>query len=1224
VSDGGSTASAHASASGNLSHPPGRRGLPFFPGSVTLKRPDSNDGGTRSMPSSNPPERPPPNSGSASHQHSSSLVRLLPGESAASLDDQLTVIGPKAKAFPSPHVLLQPGVKLGHYEIIDSIGSGGMATVLKARDTELGREVALKILPPESAKDADAVARFKLEARSAAKLDHEYVARVFSCGEDRGLYFIAFEYVEGVNLRDEIQRLGTVPATDCVRYMSHLAAGLQHAADRGVVHRDVKPSNIIITPDGRAKLIDMGLARQMDLHSVNGGVTQSGVTLGTFDYISPEQALDPRQADVRSDLYSLGCAFYHALTGRPPVPEGTAAKKLQAHQHEAPIDPRLLNPSVPDDVAIVLSKLMMKNPARRYQTPNELIGDLTTLSANWNLPLEGSAIHPVLSSVSATQHSVLRPNELKALPRGAILGIGAMVLAILIVFSSIGGKSTPDSTLDFAASPTKNTPIPDGPPTVPPRIPTAPDAGNTLDSTAELVRALESESVSAKLVPGRVYDLSMTAGVLFRGKELALECPNALNPATIRIAAAPMRKPDELRAGALTIAKAQSVSFRGIVFDVVENNGAEETKGAPVGLSIADAAKVEFSECRVELDARANSAFGTGLRLTRTENAPPMAVTIQHALFDLRRWAAVEIGEGIAIAIRETGFATAEAAIRLGGETAAPDTPVILGLQHCTFLLENRAAAIDVRKGAGGTITCGYCVFGSALGVTSAMMPAEGTERKPWVLRIAEGADAVAFTDEADKPNAYFRVVMPPELGAKDVELKQMPWASDAPQGKLAGKEPWKAFELNPALPGVRINIPKDVYLTGVKRLPVAERKIYDTWPPAGSAVDAPPPGFKVWWPTPPADKRDLLPTNGVYSSLSEALAAAKRDDVILIRGDGPIEVPPLPPLGKPDLKLTIRPEDDKASVVLVPAEATRADASLFRLDDGSLILERLQFRLHPRAAEAADLRSQAVVSLSGGKRCEFHQCVFTFEEQGPGKLAAVSLVDMSGQMRKPDATRRPQIRMENCLLRGTGRAVWAANAIPCDLAFQNCILALGAPAIDFDPPTKAPASGAVVVVNLIHVTAALSDPLIEIELGPTLEDKPALAVPFEVHAEGCLFAARTMGGSPVVRIQRADPENWERYITWFALGSNSFANWPENAVFMEVADDTGTTEPKRLDAPAWLMFTKEKPEALGHLKWANPLPVSKLKPSSFELAASDWKDPPGANRANVAVPLDD
>ena len=149
-----------------------------------------------------------------------------------------------------------------------------MAAVLKARDLELSRIVALKILPPEAARDPESVNRFKQEARAAAALDHENIARVYYCGEDQGLHFIAFEFVEGITLRQMIDRRGTVPAGECVRYMIQVAAGLAHAAERQVVHRDIKPSNIIITPDGRAKIVDMGLARHLDSVSVNGGVTQ--------------------------------------------------------------------------------------------------------------------------------------------------------------------------------------------------------------------------------------------------------------------------------------------------------------------------------------------------------------------------------------------------------------------------------------------------------------------------------------------------------------------------------------------------------------------------------------------------------------------------------------------------------------------------------------------------------------------------------------------------------------------------------------------------------------------------------------------------------------------------------------------------------------------------------------------------------------------------------------
>ena len=213
--------------------------------------------------------------------------------------------------------------EVAHFELIEPIGVGGMAAVFRARDTQLDRIVALKILPPPMDRDPENVRRFHQEARAPPPPpDHENIAQVFFCGEDQGLHFIAFEYVEGDNLRVILERRGRIPVGESIRYVLQVATGLEHAASRSVVHRDVKPSNIIITPTGRAKLVDMGLARSLEPHA-DAGLTQSGVTLGTFDYISPEQALEPRDADSRSDLYSLGCTFYHMLIGQAPVPEGT-------------------------------------------------------------------------------------------------------------------------------------------------------------------------------------------------------------------------------------------------------------------------------------------------------------------------------------------------------------------------------------------------------------------------------------------------------------------------------------------------------------------------------------------------------------------------------------------------------------------------------------------------------------------------------------------------------------------------------------------------------------------------------------------------------------------------------------------------------------------------------------------------------------------------------------
>ena len=267
------------------------------------------------------------------------------------------------------------GRTLAHFELLEAIGVGGMAAVLRARDQQLDRFVALKILPPEMASDPENIRRFHQEARAAAKLDHENIARVFFCGEDQSLHFIAFEFVEGENLRVILDKRGRLSVPEAINYMLQVATGLAHACSRGVVHRDIKPSNIIITPTGRAKLVDMGLARSLGPQDEKA-LTQSGVTLGTFDYISPEQALEPREADVRSDIYSLGCTFYHMLTGQTPVPGGTAAKKLHHHQNVDPLDPRQLNPDISDEVAAILARMMAKDPKVRYQQPLHLIQHL--------------------------------------------------------------------------------------------------------------------------------------------------------------------------------------------------------------------------------------------------------------------------------------------------------------------------------------------------------------------------------------------------------------------------------------------------------------------------------------------------------------------------------------------------------------------------------------------------------------------------------------------------------------------------------------------------------------------------------------------------------------------------------------------------------------------------------------------------------------------------------
>lgn len=302
--------------------------------------------------------------------------------------DQPTVISslpplPAPSATDSAHRILEgrimPGDHLGHFELLDYVGGGGMGRVFRASDTRLARIVALKVLSSEQAADAETVQRFQNEAQSAARLDHENIARVHYVGEDRGIHFIAFEFVEGVNIRVLVDQRGPLPLAEAVSYTLQVAEALAHADARSVVHRDIKPSNVIITPEGRVKLIDMGLARMRQLNSAEADLTASGVTLGTFDYISPEQARDPRNADARSDIYSLGCTFYFMLAGRPPFLEGTVLQKLLQHQSEPPPDVRQFRADLPEEVNAVLQKMLAKDPADRYADAGELAHDLLAI-----------------------------------------------------------------------------------------------------------------------------------------------------------------------------------------------------------------------------------------------------------------------------------------------------------------------------------------------------------------------------------------------------------------------------------------------------------------------------------------------------------------------------------------------------------------------------------------------------------------------------------------------------------------------------------------------------------------------------------------------------------------------------------------------------------------------------------------------------------------------------
>ena len=270
-----------------------------------------------------------------------------------------------------------PLTTLGKYQIERKLGQGGMGTVYLAKNTDLKKLVALKVLPRDKAKNPILVRRFKAEAQAAGQLEHPNIVAVYDTGEADGYLYIAMEYVDGIDLFEHVKRRGAIPVKRSIEIIKQVASALQHAFEHNIVHRDIKPSNLLLRKDGVVKVTDLGLARSID-ETLETDITRAGTTVGTVDYMAPEQARNSKSADIRSDLYSLGCTWYQMLTGDPPFSEGSLTNKLQAHAIKPLPDPRDFNENIPEGLFAVLQRMTAKKPADRYQTPAELLDDLAT------------------------------------------------------------------------------------------------------------------------------------------------------------------------------------------------------------------------------------------------------------------------------------------------------------------------------------------------------------------------------------------------------------------------------------------------------------------------------------------------------------------------------------------------------------------------------------------------------------------------------------------------------------------------------------------------------------------------------------------------------------------------------------------------------------------------------------------------------------------------------
>jgi hypothetical protein len=1162
-------------------------------------------------------------------------VNLL-DSSAEPTDDSPTVISkaPQSQAVvraeDAPGGGLR-GRRLAHFELIEPIGVGGMAAVLRARDTQLDRLVALKILPPEMAADPENVRRFHQEARSAARLDHENIARVFFCGEDQRLHFIAFEFVEGDNLRTILEKRGRLPVAESLHYMLQVAAGLAHAARRGVVHRDIKPSNIIVTPNGRAKLVDMGLARSLEPQH-DEGLTQSGVTLGTFDYISPEQALEPREADVRSDIYSLGCTFYHMLTGQPPVPEGTALKKLHHHQHVKPADPRQFVHDLPDEVAIILDRMMAKQPKDRYQTPEHLVHHLYLAARK-----QGAAAE-VPEGVLAVEAALPNPPTGRPLVLAAIAAIAVVGLIFLVDAASTPkpqppanppvdvstakpnserpgarlGASQPPDTADKPAPIKGVTPV-KGIPTFSVEKPTVADLAKWLH-----------ENQAAKEIILKLDDL------VFRDDDPDLVITNP----TVRIQPLkPGQRPtirDEYRTRPRRdFQTSLKITSRYCIIEnirfVLNQTGAiapmamlwlRDTRAA----NIRGCEFIQAAPCLQQKDSRMTSLLA--------ESEQPVALTITESCFlgfgslqtpsgdgqqDMLFGGAVSGGQDAItrrgpVRIEPTNclFGPHAATFRLEG---APSERRLVRLTHCSVQAAKPSAVFDVADGVDAAIEANFSLF-SYPGDGGVMGMDEGNGNSAVLVRRATSQGKVTYHGVENRYHHLDPLVIadaPKEtvqrlrdgMNIKDSEvLEKSPWKDPQPLDHL--KDQLKppairaAFEVDPMLADLRVRSQE----TASGQLIGAERVLAFSY-----VVNLP--RLKDGPVTPPTPERVVregakLDANKLlFPTLDYALVGAKSGDIIRLEINGEVKFDPRLLSREKLADLTIRADPGFHPILKLNAEEQREVSALLEICNGKLQFDGLEIRFQ----RSRDSECGALLSFFGDGECVFKNCLITL---GSSHRKTVLAVLPEKRMAKSlPSTGVPRLVVENCFIRGQGDLLAMQSGHAAELTLDNSLIALSGSVLNIEndkkdrkyeesPPTTQ------LALRLHRVTTYLGEHLIRLRAAKDVKGLPRT----RCEANDCLFLPAR--DRPLVRLEGPDAEEkgLREKLSWEGNGKNAYGKF---TALLEYQPADQMRMPSSSGQAAWVSDVSGETSSKYTVKLADPpaadAPFTQLLPAKFRPA---------------------